>query len=262
MARRSNRSLLRVMNRSLFVIATIATIWPPVADYINKLGGPKIPEKWNSVAFFSSIGLWVAALVTYWLLSVAGRQIMTVLRRGIEERYAHADEVDLVYKVCCSLYHREDHIINKQSLQEFMKANSHTAKIFYKNGGPVGIYIVFSINREAVRRYLDGSFTNAQQLHARNAISDRGKPTGLYVTNVAAEGLSARGMAVESLKKDIAQRIHTHRSIEYVFGRMANEDGSRILRKAGFYKIHPHLPDEQVWQYHVPVLTDLEPEET
>jgi len=256
MTRRAGKSFLKVMGLCLSGVALIATVLPPAADYINKLGGPRIPDKWTSLSFFFAIGLWIAAIVAFWLLRQAGRQIVTVLRRGIEERYARADEVDEVYRVCCSLYHREDHIINKQSLREFMATNSRTAKFFFKNGEPVGIYIVFSINREAVRKYLDGSFNSAQQLHTRNAVGDRGKPAGLYVTNIAAHGLSARGMAIESLKSDLKARIRAHRSIEYVFGRMANEDGARIIRKAGFYKIHPHNPDEQVWQYHVPVLPD------
>jgi len=190
----------------------------------------------------------IGTLLISWLLLnwVEGR-----LKLGISERYARSTEVEEVFRICRGFYARDDHVINRDSLQCFMSTSSRTVKIFEKDKQPVGLYIVFAINGEAVRKIRDGTIPNAQALNARHAVRDRGKPAGLYVTNICASGFIARGRAVESLKEDLADRIRRHRSIKYVFARMANDDGGRLIRKYGFKKIHENLPDQQVWNWEV-----------
>ncbi len=200
--------------------------------------------------------LWTpVALVTLWVLWYASERAyfhgMKVLGRGVSERYADPSEVDEVWRICRSFYTHDDHVININSLRDFMTINRRTAKIFFKDNKPVGLYIIFPIRIDAVRKFLDGTFSNAQALNHLHATKDRGKPSGLYVTNICAEGIVVRGKALESLLLDIRQRIATNPCIRHVFARMANGDGSRIIRKYHFQKIHQHLPDLQVWVYHV-----------
>ena len=159
-------------------------------------------------------------------------------------------KLNMVHDLCRGFYpRREDHVINKDSLRDFMLKNSRTAKIFFKDNKPVGLYIVFSINAEAVRRYRSGDFVSAQVLNKRFAVGDRGEPAGLYVTNIAADGISARGLAIESMEDDLKGRPYNQR-YGYVFARYAPEnlDGPRLLRKFHFQPIFPDRPDQQIWQ--------------
>jgi hypothetical protein len=226
-----------------------------IAYCVNTYTPYRIPEFWISAGLAGAVGLAVLWITLAWIV----RRIKGILGRGITERYAKRTEVDEVLRVCRGFYDRDDHVINRDSLDAFMQANSRTAKLFYKDGQAVGVYIVFSINRDAVRKFLDRTFMDAQHLNARHAVNDRGKPAGLYVTNIAARGTSAKGLATQSLMKDLEQRTSQYRSITHVFGRMANKDGARLIRKSGFEKIEPNLHDEQVWQYRVTARRFLEP---
>ena len=242
----------------------------------------------EATAFAVIILLWLFYLILRFLGARAKERLEFVWRRGITHRYALATEVDLAYDTCAGLYGTVDHIINKDSLRDFMTANQKTVKFFFRtkqpswidvqaiprrirgwfskgtfpgtsttspinpSNPPVGLYIVFAINREAVRRYLDGTFTNAQVLRAKYAVSERGRPVGLYVSNIAANPtVSARGIATEVLRNDLIQLIRRYRSIEYIFARVANADGERLIRREGFEKIRADLPKEQIWKKHI-----------
>lgn len=171
--------------------------------------------------------------------------------RNIVARYAKPDEADEIFRFCRTFYDRDDHVINRSSLEDFLKANPNTAKIFTKNGEPVGLYIVFAINKEACRRLLDCSIVSAQQLNAKYAIRQMRWATGLYVTNVCGRGTLVRGIVLQELKNDLKRYLVDHRSIRYLFARMANEDGARIIKKNQFAKISNHQCDQQIWKYEV-----------
>lgn len=171
--------------------------------------------------------------------------------RSIQVRYVKAEEAEEAYKLCWKFYTREDHVINRDSLAAFLKANPNTAKIFSKNGKAVGLYIIFAIKKAAVRKILDGTIQTAQDLNEAHAVSAWQKATGLYVTNVAAEGIMNRGVLMQQLEKDLATYVTRYPSIKFVFARMANADGSRILRKNGFTKTRQTSPDTQIWKYEV-----------
>ncbi len=210
--------------------------------------------------------LWTPfAAVTLWVLWYAlERAFFYGLRargRGISERFALPTEVEEVWRICRTFYTQDDHVINIDSLRDFMNTNRRTAKIFFKDGKPVGLYIIFPIRIDAVRKFLDGTFSSAQSLNRLHAIKDRGKPSGLYVTNICAEGIVVRGKALESMLLDIRERIAANPCIRHIFARMANDDGGRIIRKYKFEKIQQHLSNRQVWAYHVnPSLPDCLPD--
>lgn len=193
----------------------------------------------------------VGALLVWYIAEWMVKRRLVALGRGISERFADASEADEVHRICRTFYTRDDHVINRASLADFMSLNQRTAKLFVKDGETVGLYIVFSLKSEGVRKLLDGSIVSAQQLNRAYAVKDRGAPAGLYVTNICARGVAARGKALESLLRDITERLTRHRSIKFVFARMANEDGGRLIRQYGFRKIHPDLPDAQIWKYDV-----------
>jgi hypothetical protein len=179
------------------------------------------------------------------------RWIPECLERGVEVRYANPAEADEVYRLCRGFYTRDDHVINRDSLEAFLKANRNTAKIFKKNGQQVGLYIVFAINAQAVAALRNGKILSAQELNSRHAVTAMNKAKGLYVTNICARGKIVRGVVLKHLKQEIVRDLQKYRGIQFVFARMANEDGGRLIRKYQFEKVHRDWPDQQIWQYEV-----------
>jgi hypothetical protein len=179
------------------------------------------------------------------------RWIPECLERGVEVRYATPAEADEVFRLCRGFYTRDDHVINRDSLEAFLRANHNTAKVFTKKGQQVGLYILFAINGHAVTALRNGKILSAQELNTHHAVTSMSKAKGLYVTNICARGKIVRGVVLKHLKQEIVRDLQRHRGIQFVFARMANEDGGRLIRKYQFEKIHRDWPDQQIWQYEV-----------
>jgi hypothetical protein len=175
----------------------------------------------------------------------------------ITARYATVDDVDKLWEFLFECYHRrEDHVINRESLRDFVSINARTAKMFMRGDTIVGAFIVFAINTDAVRKLLAETITSAQQLSRRYAV--RLRPAGLYITNVCGRDAFSQENAKRTMKNDLKDFINSgHGTVRYLFGRMANKDGARILRATGFEKINEAGPDQQVWKKFVgPKITD------
>lgn len=223
---------------------------PTVATFVWTIY--KHPETVSSSAWHTS--LWVSSvavgcLLVWYAVEWYHQRRLVDLGREISERYADVSELDMVHAFCCTFYTRDDHVINRDSLRDFMAVNHRTVKLFYRGDQPVGLYIIFSIKSDAVRRILDGSITTAQQLNRAYAVKDRGAPAGLYVTNICGTGTIARGTATMSIIRDILERYNRHRTIRYVFGRNANRDGGEILKNNDFKRINENMPDLQIWKF-------------
>jgi len=169
----------------------------------------------------------------------------------ITSYYATADDVDKVWDFLFDVYERcADHVVNRESLRDFITVNSRTAKIFVKDNAMVGALIIFAINEEAVRRLLAETITSAQQLNRRYAARQR--PRGLYITNVCGRTPIAKEKAKREMLVDLANSVNDgHGAVQFLFGRRANKDGARLLRDTGFEKINEAGPDLQVWKKFV-----------
>jgi len=230
------------------------------ASTVQDLLGGKFPlsmELWKGLEYVLIIaGALVLLSPVEWFFRQRVRRWSASLGRDVTARYATVAEVDAMYQLCASFYDREDHVVNRDSLKAFMQANPQTVKVFSRKGQDVGIYIVFALNKDGARKLLDGSIRSAQALNSKHAVRAMRWAYGLYVTNICARGSGPRGMIVRgkvlgSLKEDVRKQIESHRSIRYVFARMANANGGRLIRKYGFTKTLASQPDEQVWKREI-----------